>query len=197
MIPEDFRAGLDMSTLDNEHWMCTCGNKISSTKSRCGKCHVSREFSSLIFFVHSMYKDLHSLILLQSWRGGKRKGGWKIKVTQTVDDSGIEWEKDWSCCDVMIPAAKKRCGKCNGWRGGKRVAKVAKISKAAARVTAASAKSGREGPLPVATPVKAAGEMMASTMAATLHATPILAEPTLPSPEPVGAKTDHTITEFI
>ena len=55
VIPEDFRAGLDMSTLDNEHWMCTCGNKISSTKSRCGKCHVSREFSSLIFFVHSMY----------------------------------------------------------------------------------------------------------------------------------------------
>lgn len=132
------------------------------------------------------------MVLLQSWRGGKRKGGWKIKVTQTVDDSGIEWEKDWSCCDVMIPAAKKRCGKCNGWRGGKRVAKVAKIAKAA------SAKSGREGgPPAVATPVKAAGEMMASTMAATLHATPILAEPTLPSPEPVGGKTDYTATEFI
>ena len=79
MIPEDFRAGLDMSTLDNEHWMCTCGNKISSTKSRCGKCHVSREFSFLIFFVHSMYKDLHSLILLSSCSrgvgGSEREGG--------------------------------------------------------------------------------------------------------------------------
>ena len=36
--------------------------------------------------------------------------------------SGIEWDKDWTCCDVMIPANKKRCGKCHGWRGGKRVA---------------------------------------------------------------------------
>ena len=108
-------------------------------------------------------------------------------MNQTVDDSGIEWEKDWSCCDVMIPAAKKRCGKCNKWRGGKRVAKVAKIAKGT------SAKSGNEGgpSLPMATPVKAAGEMMASTMAATLHATPILAEPDLPSPVP---KTDFTVS---
>ena len=38
------------------------------------------------------------------------------------DKSGIEWDKDWTCCDVMVPANKKRCGKCHGWRGGKRVA---------------------------------------------------------------------------
>ena len=68
---------------------------LLSTKSRCGKCH--------------------------RWRGGKRKGGWKIKVSE-VDESGIEWDKDWTCCEVMISADKKRCGKCNGWRGGKRVA---------------------------------------------------------------------------
>lgn len=73
MIPEDFRAGLDMSTLDNEHWMCTCGNKISSTKSRCGKCHVSREFS-LMFYVHSMYKYLLSFGPLAVVAWGETKG---------------------------------------------------------------------------------------------------------------------------
>jgi len=84
------------TNIDEEHWICpNCQNEVSNTKSRCGKCH--------------------------RWRGGKRKGGWKIKVSE-VDESGIEWDKDWTCCEVMISAAKKRCGKCNGWRGGKRVA---------------------------------------------------------------------------
>jgi hypothetical protein len=27
---------------------------------------------------------------------------------------------DWECCGEMIPARKTRCGKCRGWRGGKR-----------------------------------------------------------------------------
>ena len=86
----------DANTIDQGNWICTnCQNEVYSTKSRCGKCH--------------------------RWRGGKRKGGWKIKVS-AVDESGIEWDKDWTCCDLIIPAAKKRCGKCNGWRGGKRVA---------------------------------------------------------------------------
>lgn len=86
---------LDANTINEEHWACTnCQNKVSIKKSRCGKCH--------------------------RWRGGKRKGGWKIKVSEV--ESGIEWDKDWTCCKVVIPAAKKRCGKCNGWRGGKRVA---------------------------------------------------------------------------
>jgi len=43
-------------------------------------------------------------------------------MSDKADMSGIEWDKDWTCCDVMIPANKKRCGKCHGWRGGKRVA---------------------------------------------------------------------------
>ena len=87
---------LDANTINEEHWACTnCQNKVSIKKSRCGKCH--------------------------RWRGGKRKGGWKIKVSE-VDYSGIEWDKDWTCCEVMISATKKRCGKCHGWRGGKRVA---------------------------------------------------------------------------
>jgi len=93
----------DANTIDEGHWACTnCQNEVSNTKSRCGKCH--------------------------RWRGGKRKGGWKIKITD-VDESGIEWEKDWTCCDLIIPAAKKRCGKCNGWRGGKRVAAETKKQK--------------------------------------------------------------------
>ncbi len=37
--------------------------------------------------------------------------------------SGIEWTQDWTCCDELISAKKRRCGKCNGWRGGKRIAK--------------------------------------------------------------------------
>ena len=95
-VPAPSFPKIDANTIDQGHWNCThCQNKVSLTKSRCGKCH--------------------------RWRGGKRKGGWKIKVSD-VDESGIEWDKDWTCCEVMISAAKKRCGKCNGWRGGKRVA---------------------------------------------------------------------------
>ena len=84
----------------DQHWTCNCGNVIPQQKSRCGKCH--------------------------HWRGGKRTGGWKIKdgiSAQLVDDTGIDWNTDWMCCGLVIAAKKSRCGKCHGWRGGKRVAK--------------------------------------------------------------------------
>jgi len=83
------------------NWTCDCGNRVAASKSRCGSCH--------------------------HWRGGKRKGGWKIKAsTQNGDDSGIEWSLDWSCCDVVISSKKKRCGKCHKWRGGKRFSAASK-----------------------------------------------------------------------
>ena len=82
---------------DNGWWTCQCGDKIASTKSRCGNCH--------------------------HWRGGKRKGGWKIKsFGKSGVDDGIDWSQEWTCCDKVISAKKKRCGTCHGWRGGRRCA---------------------------------------------------------------------------
>jgi len=90
------RVSNDNNNNDNAgHWTCDCGNQVSSAKSRCGSCH--------------------------HWRGGKRKGGWKIKSSpKNGGDDGINWTQDWSCCEVVIQAKKKRCGKCHKWRGGKR-----------------------------------------------------------------------------
>jgi len=87
---------------------------VSGTKSRCGKCH--------------------------HWRGGKRKGGWKLKARDAdeIVDDGIDRTQDWECCGVSIPAKKKRCGKCHGWRGGRRVP----ATKAGAKKSAASLSSG-------------------------------------------------------
>lgn len=85
------------------HWTCDCGNSVPSTKSRCGKCH--------------------------HWRGGKRKGGWKIRPTHTSGgDGGVEWSQDWQCCEVMMAAKKRRCGKCHKWRGGKRFSMGSSVS---------------------------------------------------------------------
>lgn len=83
-----------------DFWKCDCGHKVPGSKSRCGQCH--------------------------HWRGGKRTGGWKLggvfgRDAETEDD-GIDRTQDWTCCGMTLPAAKTRCGKCNGWRGGKRVA---------------------------------------------------------------------------
>ena len=57
--------------------------------------------------------------------GGERKGGWTLKAPSSspLDDKGIDWSMDWECCGESIQSEKRRCGKCNGWRGGKRVAK--------------------------------------------------------------------------
>jgi hypothetical protein len=81
-------------------WTCLCGTEVSAAKSRCGKCH--------------------------HWRGGKRKGGWTIRLSSrdAREDHGIDWAADWICCEEAISADKRRCGKCHGWRGGKRVAKA-------------------------------------------------------------------------
>eukprot|EP00578_Thalassiosira_sp_NH16_P017718 CAMPEP_0181127588 /NCGR_PEP_ID=MMETSP1071-20121207/28282_1 /TAXON_ID=35127 /ORGANISM="Thalassiosira sp., Strain NH16" /LENGTH=431 /DNA_ID=CAMNT_0023213345 /DNA_START=76 /DNA_END=1371 /DNA_ORIENTATION=+ len=96
----DVKIGHD----NNGNWTCTCGNEVSSTKARCGKCH--------------------------HWRGGKRKGGWKIKsFGKSGEDDDIDWTQDWSCCDMVIPAKKKRCGNCHGWRGGRRIASTKAPSK--------------------------------------------------------------------
>ncbi|KAL7544620.1 hypothetical protein ACHAWF_007995, partial [Thalassiosira exigua] len=104
---------------DVGNWMCTCGRELPASKSRCGSCH--------------------------RWRGGKRKGGWKIKPkaeggSEVTTGSGKKggrsrrssggaqgpatgWTGEWSCCGEVLPAKKTRCGKCHGWRGGKRVPK--------------------------------------------------------------------------
>eukprot|EP00585_Thalassiosira_rotula_P019776 CAMPEP_0196209370 /NCGR_PEP_ID=MMETSP0912-20130531/9616_1 /TAXON_ID=49265 /ORGANISM="Thalassiosira rotula, Strain GSO102" /LENGTH=282 /DNA_ID=CAMNT_0041484277 /DNA_START=25 /DNA_END=873 /DNA_ORIENTATION=+ len=37
-------------------------------------------------------------------------------------DDGIDRTKDWTCCGMIIKSRQTRCGKCNGWRGGKRIA---------------------------------------------------------------------------
>lgn len=47
----------------------------------------------------------------------------KAPSNSPLDDKGIDWSMDWECCGDSITAEKRRCGKCNGWRGGKRVAK--------------------------------------------------------------------------
>lgn len=87
-----------LSTVDtSEPWTCDeCGNVVSGEKGRCGSCN--------------------------RWRGGKRKGGWKLGVGSDASDDGIDRSQDWECCGETITAEKTRCGKCNGWRGGKRVA---------------------------------------------------------------------------
>lgn len=94
------RVTTEQQSTSAHHWLCNCGNEVPNAKSRCGKCH--------------------------HWRGGKRKGGWKIKDSinkKDIDDTGINWSMDWSCCGEVVPSKKTRCGKCHGWRGGKRVAK--------------------------------------------------------------------------
>ena len=166
VVPANIQV--DTGTLDEGHWNCAhCDNKISSTKSRCGKCH--------------------------RWRGGKRKGGWKIKINVEADDSGIEWDKDWTCCDVMIPAAKKRCGKCNGWRGGKRVAKLASGKPAAKKAkTEGPVKTEEVADVPMAQVLESAAaaasthEAAMASLAPPALPAPALPAPTLPSPEPVA-----------
>merc|ERR1719356_160640 len=86
-------------------WDCdTCGARVLATKSRCGKCH--------------------------RWKGGKRKGGWKIKATEKPDDGTVPWHLPWTCCGVTFGPEKRRCGKCSRWRGGKRRRKDAVSRKA-------------------------------------------------------------------
>jgi len=85
-----------------EYWKCECGNEVPATKARCGRCH--------------------------HWRGGRRQGGWKLGSAmgrEYESDDGIDRTKEWSCCGTTIPAKQTRCGKCNGWRGGKRIASKA------------------------------------------------------------------------
>lgn len=60
----------------------------------------------------------------------------KAPSNNPLDDKGIDWSMDWECCGETIVAEKRRCGKCNGWRGGKRVAK-----------NGGQLKSGDEGPI--------------------------------------------------
>ena len=60
----------------------------------------------------------------------------KAPSNNPLDDKGIDWSMDWECCGESITAEKRRCGKCNGWRGGKRVAK-----------DGGQLKSGDEGPI--------------------------------------------------
>jgi len=82
-----------------EIWRCECGNEVPSTKARCGRCH--------------------------HWRGGRRQGGWKLGNAMGRDyesDDGIDRTQDWKCCGTSISSRQTRCGKCNGWRGGKRIA---------------------------------------------------------------------------
>ncbi|KAL3786351.1 hypothetical protein HJC23_000593 [Cyclotella cryptica] len=87
-----------MPLLTAASWTCECGNHVEEHKSRCGKCH--------------------------HWRGGKRQGGWKLGAKLTVaaelEEDGIDRSTDWRCCGEVISAQKTRCGKCRGWRGGKR-----------------------------------------------------------------------------
>jgi hypothetical protein len=72
---------------------------------------------------------IQHFVLQHHWKGGKRKGGWKlgskwsrakktglspanehVTTVEAVDD--IDRSTDWECCDEVIPAAKTRCGKC-------------------------------------------------------------------------------------
>ena len=79
------------------------------------------------------------------WREGKRQGGWKLKAKSATatagaatatnlshggeegnndqGESSIDRTLDWTCCGRVLPAKQTRCGKCHGWRGGKRVFK--------------------------------------------------------------------------
>ena len=80
-----------------EDWTCDCGNVVEAPKSRCGNC--------------------------RHWRGGKRKGGWKLGTKQIYDDDdddNIDRTTNWECCGEVILARQTRCGKCRSWRGGKR-----------------------------------------------------------------------------
>ena len=98
-------AAVDVVAQEGD-WTCNCGKLVAAPKSRCGSCH--------------------------AWRGGKRKGGWKIdpnkKSKRAAAAAGIDWTADWQCCGALIPAKKTRCGKCNGWRGGTRVPKAERLS---------------------------------------------------------------------
>ena len=77
-----------------ETWICSnCQNIVAARKTRCGKCH--------------------------RWKGGKRKGGWKLGTKVTVEDD-FDRTTEWTCCGQPLPASQTRCGKCNKWRGGKR-----------------------------------------------------------------------------
>ncbi|KAL7528702.1 hypothetical protein ACHAXR_002579 [Thalassiosira sp. AJA248-18] len=109
----------------NAFWTCDCGKSVGSSKSRCGSCH--------------------------RWKGGKRKGGWKISSSSDNAYGGIDWDQDWTCCEQVFSASKTRCGKCNRWRGGKRRAKTSK------KVTSAPAASG-DNNMPVSEERKAQAE---------------------------------------
>ncbi len=47
-------------------------------------------------------------------------------------DDGVDRTQEWTCCGATIPAQQTRCGKCNGWRGGKRIAGGASAASAVA-----------------------------------------------------------------
>jgi len=104
------------------------------------------------------------------------------------DKSGIEWDKDWTCCDVMVPANKKRCGKCHGWRGGKRVASNKK----------------QKTPVPTMPAVAVTVEAAAATPSTQSEAFESLVVapslPPLPVVQPVeqqAGQPEYTTTEFI
>eukprot|EP00986_Skeletonema_menzelii_P004533 scaffold1550_cov74-Skeletonema_menzelii.AAC.2 len=83
-----------------QEWTCAnCSITLPAKQTRCGKCH--------------------------GWRGGKRRGGWKLnaknKNNNEEEEDGIDRKVNWTCCNVVLPARQTRCGKCHKWRGGKRV----------------------------------------------------------------------------
>ena len=114
-----FVAGLeddednDAAVNDGEDWTCdNCSKIVPGKKSRC-KCG-----SILSFIIHTHHKTytLYSFLggNCHRWRGGKRRGGWKLGKPMGRDedsDDGIDRTQDWTCCGEILPAEKTRCGK--------------------------------------------------------------------------------------
>lgn len=120
-------SGGDVGVEGVEFWVCKCGQRISNKQVRCGTCFKWKGGKREPF------------ALKGEGDGGKKKKMKKKKKKDKTGGSTIEGGKavkagkrkkikseeivltDWTCeCGEYLTAKKKRCGKCNRWRGGKR-----------------------------------------------------------------------------
>jgi len=119
--------GGDVDLEGAEFWVCKCGQRISNKQVRCGTCFKWKGGKREPFALKGEGDD------------GKKKKKKKKKKKDKSGGSAIEGDKavkagkkkkikteevvltDWTCeCGEYLTAKKKRCGKCNRWRGGKR-----------------------------------------------------------------------------
>ena len=99
----------DAAVNDGEDWTCdNCSKIVPGKKSRCkwqhSFCFLFTPIIKLTLFTPFLGGNCHR------WRGGKRRGGWKLGKPEDSDD-GIDRTQDWTCCGEILPAEKTRCGK--------------------------------------------------------------------------------------